>query len=113
MHEIQALEKLYWLQTGYEEANSFISPDSKSRLCMYTDASDVFWSAIRTQIRVEAMKSRRNQQGYDPLTIFWNLQRQATEMVNIVKRIMCSFCSTENLHWLLPTPSGFDLFPNH
>ena len=88
--------------------------DPTQRLCVYTDASDLAWAGILTQVPMLDVAKPHKQQGHAPLAFLsgrfdktqlcWAvLEKEAYAVMNTIDR----------MHWLAATPDGFDLYTNH
>ena len=88
--------------------------DSRKRLCVYTDASDVIWSGIITQVPKEELKLKHSNQNHEPLA-FLSGRFNETQLrwSTLEKEAYAILASLERMHWLVSTPDGFDLYTDH
>ena len=118
------LSDLGWSQTELEAFNNcknavahqvtLSHPDPKKRLCVYTDASDYVWSGIVTQTPREDIHLDHVDQRHQPLS-FLSGHFTGSELgwSILEKEAYAIMATVERMHWLLATPSGFDLFTDH
>jgi len=118
------LSDLGWSQTELEAFNNcknavahqvtLSHPDPKKRLCVYTDASDYVWSGIVTQTPREDIHLDHVDQRHQPLS-FLSGHFTGSELgwSILEKEAYAIMATVERMHWLLSTPSGFDLFTDH
>lgn len=88
--------------------------DMKKRLCVYTDASDGFWSGMLTQVPHEDLSKKHQLQKHEPLA-FLSGQFNKTQMGWSVleKEAYAVMATLDRMHWLVANPDGFDLFTDH
>jgi transposase InsO family protein len=88
--------------------------DERQRLCFFTDASDMVWSGIVTQVPREDLVKPHVAQRHQPLA-FLSGRFNATQLGWSVleKEAFAVLASLERMHWLAATPDGFDLSTDH
>lgn len=88
--------------------------DEEQRLCIYTDASDVVWSAIVTQVPYEDLDKRYKQQRHSPLA-FCSGNFNATQVgwSTLEKEGYAIMETIARMHWLAATVAGLHLFMDH
>jgi len=88
--------------------------DPSQRLCVYTDASDMAWSGIVTQVPLCDVSKPHAEQRHSPIAFLsgrfdktqlgWSvLEKEAFAVMNTLDR----------MHWIVATPDGFDLYTDH
>lgn len=88
--------------------------DDQKRLSVYTDASDYFWSGIVTQVPSNDINLPHTDKRHEPLGFLsGRFSRQQLRWSTIEKEAYAVLVTLERMHWLLATPSGFDLFTDH
>jgi len=88
--------------------------DDSKRLCVYTDASDIAWSGIVTQVPHTDLPNPHRNQRHEPLA-FLSGKFDATQLgwSTLEKEAFAVLASFERMHWLTATPGGFDLYTDH
>ena len=97
-----------------EEATLLAHPDDDKTVCVFTDASDRFWSAVVTQIPPESIKNAFETDQHQPLLfasrefkgskLKWSIiEKEAYPIMHLV----------ENADYLLRRSQGFHLFTDH
>lgn len=88
--------------------------DAKKRLCVYTDASDSFWSGIMTPVPPEDTTLPHAEQRHEPLAYLsgrFTLQQARWSIFE--KEAYAVLTTLQRMHWRAATPAGFDLFTDH
>jgi RNase H-like domain found in reverse transcriptase len=89
-------------------------PSPSKRLCLYTDASNEFWSAIATQVPPEDLDCPRSDQHHEPLAFLsGSFTGSMRRWAIIEKEAYAIVISCERLDWLLQRPDGFSLYTDH
>jgi hypothetical protein len=89
-------------------------PSSALRLCLYTDASDAFWSAVVTQVPPPDLDLPPAEQKHEPLAFLsGRFTGSSTRWPIIEKAAFAIITTCERMNWLLNWPSGFSLFTDH
>ena len=88
--------------------------DHEKRLCFFTDASDVGWSAIVTQVPYEDLRRQQQHQHHQPLA-FLSGQFNSTQVrwSTIEKEAFAILSAVKRMHWLAAAPEGFDIYTDH
>lgn len=118
------LAKLGWgdqEQQAFEDCKSAVAHnvtlshrDPAQRLCIYTDASDVCWSGIATQVPDDDLNLPHAERRHTPLAFLSGRFTDTQLRWNVLeKEGFAVVASLTRLHWLTATPSGFDLFTDH
>ena len=88
--------------------------DDTKRICVYTDASDICWSGIVTQIPPENINLDHKDQRHQPLAFlsgnFVNAERRWS---TLEKEAFAIMATVDRMHWILCTSQGFDLYTDH
>lgn len=115
------LSDLGW---GRSEMNAFIEcknalanqvrlshRDANLRLCVYTDASEIAWSGIVTQVPYEDLNLPHAKQQHKPLA-FLSGRFNATQLDWFIleKEAYAILSTLKRMHWMFATPEGFDIF---
>lgn len=88
--------------------------NSNCRLCVFTDASDFLWLGIVTQVPVEDLSRHHVDQCHQPLCILSGHFTGLTfDWSTLEKEASAIMLTVAGMHWLLPSPDGFDLFTDH
>lgn len=88
--------------------------DQSKRLCVYTDASDNFWSGIMTQIPPEDTSLHHNKQRHDPLAFLsGRFDAQQARWSTLEKEAYAVLDTLQRMHWIAATPDGFDLLTDN
>jgi hypothetical protein len=96
------------------EATTFAHPVETKRVCLYTDASQDYWSAIATQVPRQDLDLPRASQRHEPLAFLSGVFKGAMRRRAIVeKEAYAIIASCTRLDWLLHRPDGFSLFTDH
>lgn len=88
--------------------------DPSQRLCVYTDASDMVWSGIITQVPVIDVSKPHKEQRHSPLSFLsarFNMTQQGWSTVE--KEAFAVLNTLDRMHWLVTNPDGFDLYTDH
>jgi hypothetical protein len=89
-------------------------PSDEKRLCLYTDASDQFWSAVVTQVPPEDLDLPAADQRHEPLAFLsGRFTGASTRWPILEKEAFTIITSCDRMDWLLHCPSGFSLFTDH
>lgn len=96
------------------ERTTLAHRNEEKRLCIYTDASDSYWSGIVTQVPREHMSLPHVDQTHEPLA-FYSGRLSTTEMgwSTVEKEAYAVMASVDRAHWLASCTDGFDLFTDH
>lgn len=88
--------------------------DLSKRLCVFTDASELLWSGIVTQVPFGDLAKPFVDQRHAPLC-FLSGQFTNAELrwATIEKEAYATMATVERMNWLLATTDGFDLFTDH
>jgi RNase H-like domain found in reverse transcriptase len=85
--------------------------------CLYTDASNDFWSSITTQVRPEDLDLPHADQRHEPLAFLSGSFVTTMRRWSVIeKEAYAVLASCERLDWLLlpeGCPEGFSLFTDH
>jgi RNase H-like domain found in reverse transcriptase/Reverse transcriptase (RNA-dependent DNA polymerase)/Integrase core domain/Integrase zinc binding domain len=101
-------------QTALAHATTLAHPSSAKRLCLYTDASQDFWSAIATQVPPSDLDLPLDQQRHEPLAFLSGGFNGAMSRWPIIeKEAYAIIASCTRLDWLLQCADGFSLFTDH
>lgn len=118
------LDKVGWSQTetdAFQRAkNALVHQvtlayrDEALRLCVYTDASDVVWSGIVTQVPPEDLSKPHAEQCHQPLAFLsGHFSGSFLGWSTLEKEAYAIMATIDRMHWILATPAGFDLFTDH
>jgi RNase H-like domain found in reverse transcriptase/Reverse transcriptase (RNA-dependent DNA polymerase)/Integrase core domain/Integrase zinc binding domain/Chromo (CHRromatin Organisation MOdifier) domain len=89
-----------------------LSPDQ--RVCLYTDASNDFWSAIITQVPPTDLDLSPCDQRHAPLAFLSGKFTGPMKRWPIIeKEAYAILTSCERMAWLLQRPEGFSLYTDH
>ena len=88
--------------------------DCTQRLCVYTDASDMAWSGILTQIPEPDISKPHKEQRHSPIA-FLSGRFDKTQLgwPIIEKEAFAVMNTLDRMHWVVATPEGFDLYTDH
>jgi RNase H-like domain found in reverse transcriptase/Integrase zinc binding domain/Integrase core domain len=101
-------------KNALEHATILSYPTMTKRLCLYTDASDRFWSAIVTQVPHADLDLPVAPQAHEPLAFLSGAFTGSAERWSVVeKEGFAILTACERLGWLLQTSAGFSLFTDH
>jgi hypothetical protein len=101
-------------QIALENLVTLAHPSTARRICMYTDASSLFWSSITTQVPPEDLDLPPAEQRHEPLAFLSGSFTRAMSRWSIVeKESFAILASCEILDWLLIRPEGFSLLTGH
>jgi hypothetical protein len=88
--------------------------DDKKRICVFTDASDLFWGAIVTQIPPEDLTLPLSEQRHEPLAFLSSAFKGAQLNWATVEKEAFSIVETcVRLEYMLLRQGGFHLFTDH
>ena len=81
---------------------------------MYTDASDLAWAGILTQVPMSDIHETHQQQRHAPLA-FLSGRFDKTQLGWAVLEIeaYAVINTLDHMYWLAATPDGFDLYTDH
>jgi hypothetical protein len=97
-----------------EHAVTLIHPSSALHLCLYTDASDAFWSAVVTKVPSPDLDLPPAEQKHEPLAFLsGRFTASSTRWLIIKKESFAILTTRERVNWLLNCPSGFSLVTDH
>lgn len=88
--------------------------DTSQKLCLYTDASDLAWSGMVTQMPHNDVSKPHKDQNHSPLA-FLSGRFNATQLGwSVLEKEAFAVLSTlDKMHWLVTNPDEFDLFKDH
>ena len=88
--------------------------DPSKRLCVYTDASDMAWYGIITQVPHAHVHWSHVEQEHSPLAFLCG-RFEATQLGWSVleKEAYAVLTTLERMHWIVANPDGFDLYTDH
>lgn len=88
--------------------------DFTKRLCVFTDASDLTWAGVVTQVSCEDLSLPIQDQHHEALAFLSGHFRDAElRWSTIEKEAYAIMATVERMHWLLATHRGFDLYTDH
>lgn len=88
--------------------------DYTKRLCVFTDASDLLWAGVITQVPVSDIPYAVSEQQHEPLPFFsGHFGRSKLRWSTLEKEAYAIMATVERMHWLLATGHGFDLYTDH
>lgn len=88
--------------------------DESLRLSVYTDASDTVWSGMITQVPWEDLGKPQADQRHGPLAFLSGRFNQTQLRWSVLeKEAYAALATLARMHWLVSTPSGFDLYTDH
>lgn len=88
--------------------------DPSQRLCVYTDASDIAWSGIVTQVPVEDISQPNKTQRHSPIAFLSGRFDKTQLGWSVLEKEAYAVMSTlDRMHWIVATPDGFDLYTDH
>ena len=101
-------------QTALANATTLAHPSPDKRVCLYTDASQDFWSAIATQVPPSDLNLSPKVQRHEPLAFLSGRFTGAMSRWPIIeKEAYAIIASCNRLEWLLQRSDGFSLFTDH
>jgi hypothetical protein len=101
-------------QTALAHATTLAHPSTDKRVCLYTDASQDFWSAIATQVPPSDLDLPSDGQRHEPLAFLSGSFTGAMSRWPIIeKEAYAIIASCNRLEWLLQRSDGFSLFTDH
>ena len=101
-------------QQAIEHAVTLAHPHSGKRLCVYSDASSVFWSAVITQVPPEHLDRPTEEQHHYPLYLLsGKFTGSSSRWPIIEKEAYAIMAACDKLSWLLHGPDGFSIFTDH
>jgi RNase H-like domain found in reverse transcriptase/Reverse transcriptase (RNA-dependent DNA polymerase)/Integrase zinc binding domain/Integrase core domain len=101
-------------QNALSHAATLAHPSRDKRVCLYTDASQEFWSAIATQVPYGDLDSPREDQQHEPLAFLSGSFTGAMRRWPIIeKEAYAIIAACDRLDWLLQGAAGFSLFTDH
>lgn len=88
--------------------------DFSKRLCVFTDASELHWSGVVTQIPLADLSSAAAYQRHEPLDFLSGHFRGPELRWSTLEKEACAIMATvERMHWFLATDRGFDMSTDH
>ena len=101
-------------QNALENAVTLAYPSPEKRFCLYSDASEKFWSSVVTQVPYDDLNLPHSQQRHEPLSFFSGRFTGAMKRWAIVeKEAYAIVITTDKMSWLLKSQNGFALFTYH
>ncbi|KAH9107235.1 hypothetical protein LEN26_001687 [Aphanomyces euteiches] len=89
-------------------------PRADMEVCLFTDASDLFWGAVATQVPLSDLDLPLEEQRHEPLAFVSGSFTGASQRWPIVeKEAYAMMQSCKNLDYLIVRPGGFRLFTDH
>lgn len=88
--------------------------DETKRLCVFTDASDSYWSGVLTQVPRSELTFPHVDQSHEPLA-FHSGRFTDTQVgwSTLEKEAFAVLATLERSHWLVSCSDGFDLYTDH
>lgn len=84
------------------------------RLCVYTDASDLNWSGLVTQVPHEDLPLDHEHQRHEPMAFLSGAFAGAQlRWSTLEKEGYAIMATVDRMHWVLSNPDGFDIFTDH
>lgn len=109
--EAEVFEKC---ETALEHQVTLAHRDSSLRSFVYTDASDLIWSDVVTQVRPKDLSKSPVDQRYRPLySLSGHFYGLETQYSTLEKEAYAIMKTVQRMHVLLATCDGFDLFADH
>lgn len=107
-------EAVYKFKKAVERQVILPHRDITIRICVYTDASELLWSGVVTQVLLADLNKAHGDQTHQPLTFLsGHFSGSQLGWSILDKEAFAIMVTTECLHWLLAKPSGFDLYTDH
>lgn len=101
-------------KAAVEQQVTLAHRDISRRLCVYTDASDLIWSGIVTQVPPEDLSLPHVDQRHQPLSFLsGHFTGPQLGWSTLEKEAFAIMATVERMHWLLATTDGFDLYTDH
>jgi hypothetical protein len=101
-------------QKAIEHAVTLALPISNKRLCVYSDASSVFWSFVITKVPPEHLDRPTNEKHHEPLAFFSGKFTSSSSWWHIIEEEAYAIMEAcDKLSWLLHRPDGFSIFTDH
>jgi hypothetical protein len=101
-------------QNALSHATTLSHPSYEKRVCLYTDASQEFWSAIATQVPPGDLDLPLDEQRHEPLAFLSGSFTGAMRRWPIIeKEAYAIIAACDRLDWLLQRADGFSLFTDH
>jgi RNase H-like domain found in reverse transcriptase len=95
-------------------ATTLAHPRDDKRLCVFTDASQTFWSAEVTQVPSEDLDNPLADQRHEPLAfISGSFKGPSSRWPIVEKEAFAIVETTDRLDYFLLHPNGFSLFCDH
>jgi hypothetical protein len=96
------------------KAVTLAHPLPNRRICVYSDASSLFWSAVITQVPPEHLDLPPADQHHEPLAFLSGKFTGASSRWPIIeKEAYAILAACDRLTWLLQRPEGFSIFTDH
>jgi transposase InsO family protein len=101
-------------QNALSHATTLSHPSYEKRVCLYTDASQEFWSASATQVPPGDLDLPSDEQRHEPLAFLSGSFTGAMRRWPIIeKEAYAIIAACDRLDWLLQRADGFSLFTDH
>ena len=101
-------------QKALARAATLAHPSADKRICLYTDASQDYWSSITTQVPPNDLDLPRSEQRHEPLAFLSGSFVGAMSRWPIIeKEAYAIVVSCDRLDWLFQRADGFSLFTDH
>ena len=83
-------------------------------MCVYTDAFDLLWSGIVTQVPHGDLQKPHLEQQHSPLAFLSGRFNDTQLGWSVLEKEAYAVLATlERMHWVVATPEGFDLYTDH
>lgn len=97
-----------------EHQTTLAHRNDSCRLCVYTDACDLVWSGIVTQVPPSDISKTHDDQRHQPLAFLsGRFTGPQLGWSTLEKEAFAIMATVDRMHWVLATPDGFDLFTDH
>lgn len=101
-------------KTALENNVTLAHHDNSTRLCVYTDTSDIIWSGTITQTPPEDLSKDHIDQRHQPLaSLSGHFSGVQLGWSTFEQEVFAIVATEEWTHSLLATSNGFDLFTDH
>lgn len=88
--------------------------DPSKQLCVFTDASELLWSGVVTQVPAQDLNKGYADQRHEPMCFLSSSFTNAElRWATIEKEAYAIMATVQRMHWLLATADGFDLYTDH
>lgn len=112
---------IFWLRTHSTVASLLCRTRSRwhtamlsQRLCVYTDATNLLWSSIVTQVPFLDLCKDHFDQRHQPLCLLYShFSDPQLGWSTLEKEPYAIMATVERMPWLLANSGGFDLFTDH